>query len=276
MLCNNYKDMVRRLLIIAGAFCLVLAPVSAFALQVNKSSIKAQMPANQTYHGTIEVENPSEAETAVRVYLADFVYLAPFNGEKEFYPPDSTKFSLSKNIKFSPQEFTIPPFSNQVVNFTISSDQEFEHVKCGVIFFETSLGAAYQDGKLIDVVGRIGTLIFVASPSNTKKASFKNIKGGEYKLKGVLKNIGETFLHASGTFFVMDNEGMVEDRDEIRESYLLPQDEVQISIELSKTLSADNYIMIITYDLEDGDVSVKEIDFSLSSSGEVNILEVRD
>ena len=108
------------------------------------------------------------------------------------------------------------------------------------------------------------------------QGEFDKISGIRGGLAGEFKNLGNTFLHIQGTFYVMDSEGMIKDRGKIRELYCLPQDKTKVTIDLSKDLSPGNYTAIITFDMEDYDVLVKEVDFSLKVSREVNVLEIRD
>ena len=93
---------------------------------------------------------------------------------------------------------------------------------------------------------------------------------------GDFTNSGNSFLHAKGVFYVMDNEGMIYDRGELRELYLLPGDSAGMVIDLSKSTSTGVYTMVVTFDMEEDDALIKEIDFSLDSSGNVTVLEERD
>jgi len=207
--------------------------------------------------------------------LEDFLYTFPFDGSKEFYPRGSTKFSLAPWLNYSPQEFTVLPHSEQKVNFVVNGEN-LVGSRCGVLFFEASLGTAYEEGAAVNILGRLGSLIFVDAYDSGKNGSFSDIQGGIRKLKGTFTNSGTRFLHVKGTFFIMDEEGMVEDRGQISDLYLLSENRGEVEIGLTKSLAPKNYIMVLTFDMEDGDVLVKEIDFSLSAYGEVKVLDVRD
>lgn len=261
--------------------CLIgfsLLSVSVFAIKIDNPSFKLKLSAGEVSSGTVTVENPKQEEVFVKVYLEDFIYVPPFDGSKEFSAPGTTKFSLSKRIVFSPHEFTLGPYAQQKVNFTVNADKAQKIVQCSVLFFETTLGSSSNEqGEKIDVVGRIGSLIFVEKEDNKRQGVFKDIKGLPYKLKGTFVNSGETFLNVKGTFYVMDREGMVEDRGEVNELYLLPVDEAETVIELSKQLApSKEYTAIVTFDLGEEEPLVKEVDFYFSTAGEVKILAVRD
>ncbi len=254
----------------------MLLPASAFALRIDNPKIKVELSAGQNYSDSIILTNPSQDAAEVKVYLEDFAYIVPFDGEKSFYAPGTTDFSLADWIKFSPQEFTIKPYARQRISLSIRPDVEFSSVHCGVLFFETSIGTTYEEGEAINVLGRIGSLIFVEPKDKSKQASFTDIEGGLYNLGGNFKNSGNSFLHVQSVFYVMDKEGMIYDRGQLQELYLLPGDAANMTIDLAKNLSAGTYTTVVTFDMEDDDALIKEIDFSLDSSGTVRVLEVRD
>ncbi len=257
-------------------FLLFLLPFSSFALRIDNPKIKLQLSPSDNYSGTIIVDNPSSDEVSVKTYLEDFTYVTPFDGAKEFYAQGTTKASLSKWITFSPREFTLQPFSRRRVNFSISPKSSFNSVRCGVLFFETSIGTTYENGKAINVVGRIGSLFFVEPKNKSKRATFTSIKGLSHSLTGDFTNSGNSFIHAQGTSYTIDNEGMVKDRSVLEESYLLPNDSTKLQMALSSDLAPGTYTMVITFDLEEDDSLVKEIDFSLSGSGKVTVLDERN
>ena len=250
--------------------------MSAFALRIDNPKIKVELSVGQNYSDSIIITNPSQETVAVKAYLEDFAYVSPFDGEKSFHAPGTSKFSLADWINFSPQEFTISPYGRQKVSLSIRPDIEFSSVHCGVLFFETSIGTTYEDGQAINVLGRIGSLIFVEPEEKIKQASFEDVEGKIRSLEGNFTNSGNSFLHVQGVFYVMDKEGMIYDRGQLQELYLLPGDTANMAINLAENLSTGTYTMVVTFDMEDDDALIKEIDFSLDSSGKVRVLEVRD
>ena len=265
--------MFKRVIFLTLAF---LLPLSAFALRIDNPKVKLQLSPSDNYQGAIMVENPSSDEVSVKAYLEDFTYVTPFDGAKEFYAPGTTKTSLSKWITFSPQEFTLQPFSRRRVNFSISPMSSFTSVHCGVLFFETSIGTTYENGQAINVLGRVGSLFFIEPKDKKKQATFTGIKGSSYSLIGDFINSGNSFLHAQGTSYTLDSQGMVKDRSALEELYLLPNDSTRLQIALSNDLGPGTYTMVITFDLEEDNSLIKEIDFSLSGSGEVTVLDERN
>lgn len=257
-------------------FLIFLLPFSSFALRIDNPKIKLRLSWDEKYSGAIIVDNPSENEVSVKAYLEDFIYIAPFDGAKEFYAPGTTDASLSNWVSFSPQEFVLKPFSRRRVNFSVTPTSSFDSVHCGVLFFETFIGTTYKNGEAIKVLGRVGSLLFVEPENRKKQATFTDIEGKTYSLTGNFTNSGNSFIHAQGTSYTIDNQGIVKDRNALEELYLLPNDSAGLQIALSDELAPGAYTMVITFDLEEDDSLTKEIDFSLSHSGEITVLDERN
>ncbi|MCP4653104.1 MAG: hypothetical protein GY858_06965 [Candidatus Omnitrophica bacterium] len=258
-------------------FFFLLLPVLTFAFRIDTPKIEVKLSSGDNHAGTIIVENPSKDELFFKVYLEDFVYTSPFEGDKQFSPPGSNKFSMVDFINFSPREFTLAPYSQARVNYTISADRSLSGVRCGVLFFETSIGHGQdKSGRGLNILGRIGSLVFLEPDNVVKKASFADINSVGRSLQGAFSNLGDSFLRVKGSFYVVDQGGMVKDRGEISEFYLLPGDRKDLQISLPDKLLGDTYSLIATFDIEDGDVLVKEVDFSISSHGTVAVIDTRD
>jgi len=258
-------------------FLLILSPLAAYALRIDNPKTVVQMVPGETYSGTIVLTNPTPEQVYIKAYLEDFSYIPPFNGEKEFFPPASLDNSASTWVSFSPQEFTIPPNSQQQVGFSIQPTEDFDTVCNSVLFFETSIGTTQDEqGKDINLLGRIGSLIFVEPKGRVKKAVFDELRGASGAIGGLIRNSGKSLIHMLGTYYLMDEQGIVKMRGELQETLLLPGNETNLTVELEKGLDPGRYTMIYTMDMEDGDMLMKEVDFTVSGSGVAKVLEVRD
>jgi hypothetical protein len=69
---------------------------------------------------------------------------------------------------------------------------------------------------------------------------------------------------------------MVGERGELDTLYLPPKETAQFSIDLPNALSSGRYTLVATFDLEDGDVFVNEIDFEKDTFDTITILQVRE
>jgi hypothetical protein len=263
----------------AVCFCaLALSlPLSCFALRINNPKIEVQLDKGKSYSGSITVENNSDKDARIRVYAEDFLYVQPFDGGKEFFPLGTTSFSLSSWLVLPPTDFILSPYGQKTVNFILRPQDDVAKVHCGVIFFETAIGKTINEqGQGIDILGRVGSLIFIEPQSMHKAGEFSEITPGPNSLTGNFLNNGNTFLHVQGTYYIIDAAEIVKDRGAIGELYLLPQDKAKVVIKLPKTISAGKFTLVITFDLEEGVAVVKEIDLEVLANGEINILAVRD
>lgn len=246
-----------------------------YAVRIDKGKFVTQLSKGETYRASIMIENPLQQEVSVNVYLEDFTYVSPFDGTKKFYPPGSTEVSISDWINFSPQKFTLSPYSRKRFSFRIKPTDNVNSVHCGVLFFESPLGKSNSEMG-ISIIGKIGSLIFIEPEQSNKKAVFTDITGGLRKIKGNFANTGNTLITAKGTYYIMDTGGMVKTRGKIKELYMLPTNNTFIKMKIPKDLPSQKYTMVMTFNLKEGDVLVKEVDFLFQSSGNIEILEIRD
>ncbi|MEI8350231.1 MAG: hypothetical protein WCI77_08770 [Candidatus Omnitrophota bacterium] len=256
---------------------ITMLPVSAFALRIDNPKIHTYLAVTDTYSDTINVENTLDTPVAVRIYLEDFVYVSPFDGTKEFYSPGTTDTSLASWISFAPQEINLAARERKEIKLNLKPNASFTKVHCGVLFFETTIGKGFdQEGKTVMILGRVGSLIIIEPKPGKKKAVFDALAAKGRSFTGSFTNGGETFLYAKGSYYIMDAKGIVADRGTTPELYTLPGNKTEIKISLPKDISPGDYTLFFNFDLEGGDVLVKEIDVSFSPQGEVLISNVRD
>ncbi|RKY31502.1 MAG: hypothetical protein DRP68_04880 [Candidatus Omnitrophota bacterium] len=269
---------MKRGIIICGILLFIPLFSFSFNLRIDTPKIKLKVKGGETITGSIKVENPSSEKIEVKIYLEDFLYTSPYDGAKQFFAPGTTEFSCSSWINFSPQEIVLPPFGKRRVNYSIKIPSEIEGGRYAVLFFETSLGEIEEEreGANIVILGRIGTLFFLEAKDSIKRADLENLKVEEGTIKGDFVNRSNVVIVSRGNFYIMDERGMVLDRGKIQDIYTFPNDKVPISIKPSKDLPSGRYTLISTFDLEEGDVLVKEIDFLKDSLGDIRILQVRD
>lgn len=242
---------------------------------LNKSKVKVRISPGKTISGSITVTNNSKVPLPLKAYFEDFLYVPPYDGTKKFLPVGSTEHSCGEWINFSPQEFIIPAFSKREINYVIKVPHDISGGYYGVLFFQKAPELSPEVPGL-EIIVRVGCLFFLEAESRTKEASLKDVFAESGCLKLYFANQGSTILVASSVFYIMDAEGMVIDRGEAGNFYLPPKEKALFSIPVSKNLSPGKYILVLTFDLGERDVLVKEIDFSKDSRGNISILEVRD
>lgn len=254
---------------------MMAAALSVYALRIDNARMRIQLGEGEAYTGSVGVENPTSKEVQVKVYLEDFSYLPPYEGDKEFSPAGASEYSLAGWITVSPQKFSLGPYQEKKVNFSIRPDGPFSHVHYGVLFSETSIWKDKTQKEGIEVRGRLGTLIFVEPAEIDRSLAFEQISPGKNKIKGIVLNNSNAFVNAKGSYFIFGQNNVVGQRGEVRELYLLPGDKTEISI-ATGSLGEGEYTLVLTFDLELGGAKVKEVDFSLASGGDVSILAIRD
>ena len=245
-------------------------------LMIDKAKIKLEIIPKETFAGTINVRNFSEKNVGVKVYFQDFVYIAPFDGRKNFLTLGATEYSCGKWIRFFPEEFTLAPFGKEEVAYSIEVPEGIKGGYYGVLFFETSMGQLEGKEVHLKVVQRLGCLFFLETDDKTKKAEIKTISITQDPLQGYFVNSGDTILIPSSVFYIMDKQGMIVGRGEIEKFYLPPGEKTSFNIKLPGELSQEAYTLVITFDLEEGDSLIKEIDFVKEKPGIIKILQIRD
>jgi hypothetical protein len=258
---------------------LILLPLSGFALniRIDTPKVKLKVKPGEVVRGTIGLENPTPNTVKLKAYLTDFLYVPPYDGTKEFFASGTTQLSCARWIDFSPQEITLLPFAKRRVNYTIKAPPQLKGGHYAVLFFETSLGAIEEpkEGVNVVILGRIGTLFFLEAEGSLKRAEIENLEAEENRIKGEFANLGNVVLVAKGNFYIMDENGIVVDRGKIRDFYLFPGDKVSFSIDILENIGWGRYTLVASFDLEEGDILVREIDFSKDRFGLIKLLEVR-
>ena len=221
---------------------------------------------------SITVNNTSVEGSDIRVYWEDFQYKAPYEGTKDFLPSGTLPGSAGSWITFSPQTFTLPAFGKQQLVYTINVPAHTEEGHYGVLFFEKSEPGS-PDGSGVKVVTRVGCLFFIEPKDKIKKAVVQDFKLAGQSLTGNFINQGNVILIPRTTYYIMDGEGLVTDRGEIKKLYVPPNASAPFEIVLPKGLKTGQYTLVINADLEEGDVIVKETGLVRDASGRMAIEE---
>ncbi|MFH1938920.1 MAG: hypothetical protein ABIK21_02060 [bacterium] len=251
--------------------------VFSFNLSISDPKINLKVKKGEVLPGRIKAENPSSGEIKVKVYLEDFAYIPPYDGTKKFLPSGSTEFSCSPWISFSPQEFKLPAFGARFVDYSIRVPPDAKGSYYAVLFFETALGEIEEEpGYNVKVLGRVGSLIFLEAEGGLKQAEVKDIEAEGEEIKGEFLNLGDVFINSISSYFIMDEEGMAVDRGKLQDLYLFPKDKASFVISLSKKIPTGKLSLICTFDLGEGDILVKEVDFIKDANGFIKIIEIRD
>lgn len=268
---------MRKLLLILSLGTALCFQHPAFSqILIDKGKVKLDVEAGENILDSIVVHNTSDKSIDVRAYMEDFVYTPPFDAKKKFFPLGTTDYSCGDWISFSPQEFKLGPYGKKELNYSIKVPEDAKGGYYGVLFFEEHNPGELRIEKGVHVVVRVGCLFFLETENKQKEGNLKDISLGREGLEGYFSNEGDTIILSQGTFYVMDDSGMVIDRGEMEKKYLPPGEKTPFTVPIMKDIFSGNYTMILTFNLDEGDVLVKEIDFLKDKTGSMKILEIRD
>ncbi len=249
-------------------------PASA-QFMIEEGKVVVPVAGGERVNNSITIHNNTNAETGVKVYWEDFRYEAPYDGSKTFHPAGTIPGSASHWVNYAPQEFTLPPFGKQKIEYTVSAPADIKGGHYGVLFFERS-GEPLKDVRTgVAIVTRTGTLFFIEGKDKDKSAALTDFRVEGGKLSGNFSDRGNVVMIPNMTFYVMDEAGVAIDRGELPKLYIPPGATAPFSLDLPKDLKAGRYSLILNVDLEEGDVIVKEIEFTHSAAGAV-ITAVKD
>jgi len=253
--------------IVSICFCLVGSFFASIATGadklpfMNQSKIRLVIPPQERTFGEITLDNPTEESKTMRLYLEDWYYLPGGSGAKEFLPADTTPASACSWITFSPAEFTIPAFGKQKINYSVVVPKDASGARFATLFFETMLskGLLADSGRsaALDVNVRVATLFYVevkgtinrsAKISNLKIEPSKENKGS-LDITLDFENTGNTDITTTGSFNLMNGEGIVCARGAFNNVYTFPGDKGSLLGVWKDKIPPGDYDLIITVDL---------------------------
>ena len=224
---------------------------------------------------SITISNTSKDPVTLKVYWEDFQYQPPFDGTKAFTPAGTGKSSASQWVSYSPQEFSLPAFGKQKIDYTINAPALMDKGYYGVLFFERT-GESVKDATGLTIVTRVGCLFFIEPKDVVKKAEITNIKLEHNSIAGNFFNKSDVILIPRMIYYIMDEGGMVKDRGEVKKIYVPAGATANWSVGLPDQLAQGKYSFILNADLGDQNVLVKELEIVKDPSGQLTIMNIRD
>lgn len=226
-------------------------------------------------NGSLLIHNTSSEVEKIRVYWEDFEYKRPYDGTKNFLPAGTTPKSASEWVVFSPQTFSISPFGQQNIDYTVTVPSQINEGHYGVLFFERSSSEPLNHEE-VTLVTRIGCLFFIEPKDKDKKAVLQRISLKVKSLTASFINQGNVILIPHTTYYIMQDGGLVLKRGDIGKRYVPPGADAALEIPLKKQLSPGQYTLVLNSDLDEGDVVVKEIKLAVDAQGQLTIESSQD
>ncbi|MFH0753965.1 MAG: hypothetical protein V2A70_05310 [Candidatus Omnitrophota bacterium] len=257
-------------LVILGISAILAGPARAqFFLEQGK--INLNVSGGDRINKSLTIHNTTQEEQVVKAYWEDFEYQPPYEGAKKFLPVGTgVGTSAAGWVNFSPQEFTLPPQGKKEIEYSINVPQKYDAGHYGILFFERA-SEPYKDATGVNIITRVGALFFIEPKNIEKKAELKNLKQDVASLTGEFHNMSTVILIPQITYYVMNNDGLVADRGELKKLYIPPSVAAKWTIPLSFKLEPGEYSMVINADFEEGNVAVKEVKLTKDSSGNLTV-----
>ncbi len=263
-----------QLFIVLALLC--SGPAANAQVFIEQGKVNLTAAPGQTLSGEVTISNTSDKELKVKVYWEDFEYKPPFDGTKKFVPAGTSATSLAQWIQFSPRDAVLAPYGKQKIGYTIDVPQDIKSGGYyGVIFVEPETELSRVE-KGVKIITRVGCLFFVETQDSVKQASIEDIAFNGSHLTGRIVNKGNVILIPQTTYYIMDRESIVADRGELKPMYIPPEQAFAVDLELNPAVAPGDYTIVLTLDLQDGNVVVKEADFTKNSDSDYVIKTVRD
>ncbi len=242
---------------------------------LEQAKVSLDVSAGEHRNGSLLIHNTSAQPEYIKVYWEDFQYKAPYEGTKEFLPAGTSPDSVSQWVAFSPQEFSIPAYGKQNIDYTVTVPAQINEGHYGVLFFEKTTGPLQGETGL-SVVTRIGCLFFVEPGNKSKKAVLQNVIVQGNTIKADYVNQGNVTELPRTTFYVMQDKGLVVLRGEAKKLYVPSGTTASLALPMKKTLDPGHYTLVLNSDLDEGDVVVEEAGLTVGAAGQITVDHVRD
>lgn len=253
-----------------------IANLAQAQILMEKSKVNLTVAPGETVVDHINLHNTGEITKSIKIYWEDFEYIHPFNGKKTFLPPGTSQYSMSDWITYAPIEVTIPPKSKKKIDFTINVPIDAVGGHYGVLFFEDIPTGGTGSNVGVSIITRLGSLFYIDSTNKDKSATIEDIKVYDDEFVGKFLNQGNIFMIPKGVYYVMDKDGLVVTRGEVGKIYLPPSAKTSFSVSLADVKRPGEYMLVLTFDLDEGDSVVSEIDFLINQDRSLHIHQVRN
>lgn len=278
------------LFVTVALICLIACFSNSEAIeivQIDQAKVRLSVPPGQSKTGAIKVNNYSAEAKHIKVYAQDWVYLPACDGTKDFKPAGTTPLSAANWITFLPSEFSISAYGRQTLNYTVKVSPDAQGGHYAVLFFEGSVGEekeeSLSEGVTVSLAVRIASLFYIETEGTinlqAKIEDFKvDKKEDKFYIAAKFTNTGNVDITTQGTFFIIDQNGIVYARGEFNDIYAFPQDTATLTSSWKEPLPKGKYDLVLTIDtgkareaanLGRGPVITKEAEIEIGEQGQL-------
>ena len=258
-------------------FCL-FHPSSLFSAgipRIDPLKIEEKMLPGETREGTITLKNSKKEVMRLKAYIQDWAYSSVGgDGTKKFAPAGLLPLSCSPWMRIHPQQLTLSPGESQKIRYTLSVPSEAQGGYHSAIFFESALAQNAQGET--NFSGRIPSLIYVEVSGTVKieceVISLRLTRREHSKILELqlnVKNTGNIHLAVESSFNFLNPQGALAARGAFPKIYTLPNDSVTAATTWPGNLAEGTYDFILTIDLGENQVLVKEWKVPVSPTGAI-------
>jgi hypothetical protein len=243
--------------------------------RINPLKVEEKMLPGEIKEGTITLSNSQKEVMHLKIYVQDWAYdSSQGNGTKKFASPGLLPFSCSGWLRVYPEQLSLSPGESQKIRYILSVPADAHGGYHSALFFESAL-AQNQEG-VVNISGRLASLIYVEVTGTIKREckinSFRLTREEHSKILELqldFKNRGNTHLAIEPTFNLLNREGALVARGAFPKIYTLPNDSVTKTTTWPGNLSEGVYDVILTVDLGENQVLVKEWKITVSANGAI-------
>ncbi len=248
----------------------MVASTANAQIMIEQGKVVIKAKAGETIVNTLPIYNLSDTDSLnLRVYWEDFVYVQPFDGTKEFTAVGTTGYSVGSWVNFSPQQFTLKPKDSKTISYSIQVPVDAKGGYYGVLFVEEGTKSSGTVG--VGLVTRVGSLFFIETDNSIRKGKVENLKFSGKELSGDFLNLGDVVLIPDATYYILDKEGLVAERGEIKKFYLPPAKTTAFKIPIGEKLATGDFMAVLSFDFREGENLTYEFDFHKDQDGQMRI-----
>ena len=220
------------------------------------------MKAGSSARKSLTLSNTGKDPVQVRVYLNDW---ALEKNAKSFMPAGSTPYSLKNNLKLFPSSFNLNPNESKSVVLSFMSQSNDPDGQYGVVFFEVQPSTKTKNSG-VSMGGRLGTLVSKEIEGKQKRQlqvinTSAKLSANQLTVSLSGKNLSALLVRPKVTVVLTNEKNDVLYKGPLPSEWiLLPSSEQTYAgvIRLDKINTKTNLTALITIDLGDDDIMLKE------------------